>query len=94
MDYLSTEKSYPLDITSWGEKGEKLRKAIEDAFKDTQRVIVRSYPDTLVMTKKQYDELKPKFVTWEDMGLPDMGQEFFLWKTKDGYVMQIEVKDA
>lgn len=82
FDSLNTEKAYSLDIRDFKETGEKLKEAINNAVKDTQRVIVRAMPDKLIMTPKQYDDLstRPEFIKQQDSIL-DVGQEFWLYRT-------------
>ena len=47
-----------IDIRDWKEVGEDLKQAIEQAVKNTQAVIIRELPHTIVMTGKQYDMLQ------------------------------------
>lgn len=47
-----------LDITGFRERGSELKIAITNAVKDTQRVIIRTLPDDLIMTKKQFKMLR------------------------------------
>lgn len=92
FDHLSTEKPYPLDITDFKETGVELNKAITQAVKDTQRVLVHALPDRLQMTQTQYNILS---------GNPEMQpmvnefgentQEFYLYQTPMN-VMEVEVK--
>lgn len=47
-----------LDITSFGEKGVALTDAIQNAVKDTQRVVVQPYPYEILMTNEQHTDLE------------------------------------
>lgn len=47
-----------LDITDCKLKGADLRKEIADRVKDTQRVLITTLPDTLLLTQEQYDILE------------------------------------
>lgn len=87
---LHTEKPYALDITPFKEKGEALKKTIDLAVKDTQSVIVRSYPNKLIMTLNQYNDLtgKPGLLREEYEG-----QEFFLYRTPYN-IMEVEIEDG
>ncbi len=88
FDNLALEKPSVLDITSYGEKTAKeLSKAIENAVKDTQAVIVRALPYKIVMKQDQYKLLAGKLLKQEYEG-----QEFYLYRTKQN-VMEIEIKD-
>lgn len=55
-----------LDISDWKQKGEELVKEINEAVKDTQKVIIRPLPHTIVMTGTQYDMLQndPEMRGW------------------------------
>lgn len=75
-----------LDITDFKEKGTALKKAIVEAVKGTQSVVIRELPNQIVMTQKQYDELKPGFNVQEFSG-----QEYYMYQTPYN-VMEIEVK--
>jgi 2-oxo-4-hydroxy-4-carboxy--5-ureidoimidazoline (OHCU) decarboxylase len=86
---LHTEKAYALDIRDYKQKtGDTLAKAIEQAVKDTQSVVVRAYPDRLVLTQKQYNLLarKPEMHTIEAEG-----QDYYLYRTKYN-IMELEIK--
>jgi hypothetical protein len=85
---LSTEKPYSLDIREFKEKGKELVTAIEQAVKDTQSAVVRAYPDNLIMTQAQYNNLTGRNVLWST---PVEGQEFYLYRTKYN-IMEVEVK--
>ena len=87
MDYLHTEKPSTLDITSFKEKGEELKTAINNAVKDTQRVIIRALPDKILMTSTQYEDLSPSFIA---SGYGD--RPFQLYRTPLN-IMEIEVKN-
>lgn len=90
FDHLSTEKPYSLNITDFKEKGKELATAVENAVKDTQSVIVRSYPNKLIMTLNQYNDLtgKPGLLREEYEG-----QEFFLYRTPYN-IMEVEIEDG
>ena len=81
-----------LDIRDFKEKGDDLRKVILDAVEDTQRVLVRPYPDRLVITKAQYDDLagRPEMSHMYDP-YSSINQEFFMYQTKHN-VMEIEIR--
>lgn len=79
-----------LDITSWKERGQELSKAIELAVKDTQRVIVRPYPDRIIMSRKQYDILSKKGEL-QNMDPSLKTQEFWLYRTRYN-IMEVEIK--
>ena len=50
--------SYALDITDRKEgKRETLGEAVVNMVKETQRVVIRDYPDRLIMTRAQYNLL-------------------------------------
>jgi hypothetical protein len=87
--HLSTEKAWTLDITDWPQTGQNLTKEIHQAVKDSQRVIIRAYPDKIKMTIKQYRDLAGQkdllHQEWD-------GQEYFLYRTPHN-IMEIEVKD-
>lgn len=77
----------PLDIRDWKEKGNELKKAITQAVKDTQRVLITTLPDRIIMSKKQYKDLT---------GSPELmqtanGQEHSLYRTLYN-VMEVQVK--
>src|SRR3990167_2286868 len=78
-----------LDISDWKQRGAELKQAIIDAVEDTQRVVVRSYPDRIIMTTKQYNMLRPEM----SEPIEYAGQEFYLYRTKYN-VMEVEIKDA
>lgn len=83
---LSTEKPYDLDIRSFKVKGKTkeerataLAKEIEEAVKDTQRVIIRALPDKIIMSRTQYNLLSGQSeLTTQEYD----GQEFYLYRTK------------
>lgn len=47
-----------LDIRDFKERGYELKIAIANAVQDTQRVIIRTLPDVIIMTKKQFKMLR------------------------------------
>ena len=55
-----------LDIRDWKQKGAELVKEINEAVADTQKIIIRPLPHTLVMTGAQYDMLQddPEMRGW------------------------------
>lgn len=77
-----------LDITDFKEQGVELAKAIENAVKDTQRVVIRELPNELLMTQAQFDDLQKVTGTFESY-IPD----YYMFKTKLN-VMEVRVKDA
>lgn len=89
MFNLSTEKPYSLDITDFKETGIKLKQAINKAVKDTQSAIVRAYPNKIIMTQAQYDNLRTRPEVYS-MGQFD-GQDYYLYRTPSN-IMEIEVK--
>lgn len=90
MNPFTTENI--LDIRDFKEKGDDLRKVILDAVEDTQRVLVRPYPDRLVLTKDQYNELaRTDGMSKMYDPIQSIGQEFFMYQTKHN-VMEIEIR--
>lgn len=87
------DREYSLDITDWKQKGLELKKEILNAVKDTQRAVIRAYPNKLKMTLKQYKDLmnRPEMISQEHDG-----QEFYLYRTiskgKTLNVMEVEIE--
>lgn len=71
-----------IDITDRREHGADLMRHIREAVKDTQLFLIRPYPDKLLMTMEQFDELKP------DDGADPNGMLF----TTPDCVMEVKVK--
>lgn len=93
---LHTEKAYSLDVRDYKaaghtnrEKAADLHKHIENEVKATQSVVVRAYPDKLIISPSQYDILamQPNMFAYGKAG-----QEFWLYRTRYN-IMELEVKD-
>lgn len=87
------DKPPTLDITGWKQRGVSLRKAIIETVKDTQSVIVRSYPDKIIMTQAQYKMLSGTPDVIPGSHDPSFEQEFYLYHTPHN-LMEIIIKDA
>lgn len=85
----STEKAYSLDITGLKQRGVELSKAVQEAVRSTQMVIVRAYPNKIVMTRKQYNDLTKRP---ELLSNNYAGQEFYLYRTKYN-IMEVEISE-
>lgn len=90
---IHTEKAPRLDITAWKEKKQALAKAIDDAVRDTQSIVVRAYPDRILMTKEQYADLSKSNTIlefYDEYG--EIMQDAFLYRTPYN-IMEVEVKE-
>ena len=76
-----------LDITSYKVKGKELLELIDQAVRDTQKVILRPLPDRIIMTKDQFDDLA------KIIKLPDMHNSKERMLITRYNVMEIDVKD-
>jgi hypothetical protein len=47
-----------IDIREWKMTGDDLKKEIVNAVRDTQRYVIQTLPNKLVMTPAQYDDLQ------------------------------------
>jgi hypothetical protein len=79
-----------LDITSFLESGKELANKVEHEFKSTQSFIIQPYPYEILMTRHQFDDLTKTTGNIEDMYGEEKDR---MWVTKDGYVMEVKVKD-
>lgn len=55
-----------LDIRKVKKHGRDLHDEIKHMVKDTQNLIIQPYPNKLVMTPEQYEELKPPGEEYQD----------------------------
>lgn len=77
-----------LDITDFKERGIELKKAITQAVKDTQLLIVKPYPSFITMTVEQYRDLQ------DDPDLKTMYQsDNHMYVTKYN-IMEVVVKET
>lgn len=78
-----------LDITEVHHTGQELMDAIEKEFNATQRLIVQPYPSEILMRPDQFQDLmKQAGALVEFYG----NNEDRMYKTKEGYVMEVKVK--
>lgn len=79
-----------LDITKSNLKGIELAEQIEGEFAATQSIIVQPYPYELLLTPNQFvDLLESSGSSIENMYGSETDQ---IWRTKEGFVMEIRVK--
>ena len=77
-----------LDITDFKEKGIALKKAITQAVKDTQLILIRPYPSFITMTVEQYKDLQ------DDPDLKTMYQSDNHMYVTQYNIMEVVVKET
>lgn len=81
-----------LNITDLKQTGQELMNAIEGEFNATQSLIVQPYPHEIIMRRDQYNDLMSQAGVMIEYMYGN--EEDRLYKTADGYVMEVKVDDG